>query len=207
MAIKVFGSKFKTPGATQAPGGDEAAAAMAAGAAVESARREAQIAQAKAAQAAQEKTELERKLAEAEAAREAEVRRNAILSAINQPGRTAINPAHVLALVEKDFVMHNGKVVSKADPTQEVGPAMEKFLGDNKYLLAPVVPGGGANVPGTQTAPPPAPAKDYKSTQGLTKVVHGITHKLFTQPGGLMAPAPAANPNSQAAAPNGSAKQ
>lgn len=177
MSLHVFGKKFRP--AKAAPT-NPAAGAQPAGidpAALASAQRDAQVAQAQAAQARKEADELRRKAQEADAERERSIIRTAITNAAAKA--KALNPDHVVGLRAADFIIHNGKVVAKADPSKEVDTVLgEFFAGEGKYLLAPAVPGGGSGAPSTQVVQQGA-APDLTTNEGLTKLTRQLTHSMF----------------------------
>jgi hypothetical protein len=187
MTIHVFGNKFRAkapapagaPPTGAAPGVDPTALA--------NAQREVQIANAKAAQAVREAEELRRKAQEADAERERSMVRTAVTNAAAKA--RALNPDHVVALRAADFIVHNGKVVSKADPARDVDVCLAEFFGgDGKYLLAPAVPGGGSGAPATQVVQQSQPA-DLSTNEGLTRLTRQLTHAMFSPPTKAAAPA------------------
>lgn len=189
MSLKVYGTLRAKQSAAPVSTGQPVAVAADPAAHVEAIQRSArelQIAQAKLAQAQREAEELKRAKADADAERDRTIIRNSLLSAAAKA--RALNPDHVFALKSQDFVLHNGKVVSKSDPSKDADAALAEFFGsEGKYLLAPSVPGG-SGAPGVQSITQ-APPADLTSKAGLTALTRGITHQLFgTKPAGAPKP-------------------
>lgn len=190
MTIHVFGNKFRAKAAPANPAGQPPAGGAPDAQTVQAlanAQREAQIAQSQAAQARKEADELRRKAQEADAERERTMIRTAITTAAAKS--KALNPDHVVALRAADFIIHNGKVVSKADPTKDVDAILGEFFnGEGKYLLQPTVPGGGSGAPATQVVQQGKPL-DLSTNEGLTALARQITHTMFKSPQAPVTPA------------------
>jgi hypothetical protein len=193
--ISALGRRFKNP-AEPASGGNDMAGALAAQAAAETARRETLIAQAQAAQAQKEAKEAQEKLAAQIRANESEMIRSAIVAAASTPERRALNPSDVYKLFKDDFIIHEGRVVSKADPSKDAATILgTHFDGPGKYLLAPALTGTGAGVPNNPQVPPQKPPVDYSTDEGLTRRTRELTHKMFgTKPAAAPVAPPAAQP-------------
>lgn len=142
--------------------------------------------------------------AEAAAARTAalQVQKRAELTAALAAARV-VNPAHALKLVEEDYDVVDGKVVSKSMPDKDVNAAVAAWaLGDGKYMVAPTVPGGGSGAPPVAGAVPGVGAApiDLRSSEGATAFVRNLTHAALSSP--PVAPAQPGTPGVAPAAPS-----
>lgn len=118
-------------------------------------------------------------------------------------GARVVNPAHALRLIEDDYDVVDGKVVSKSMPDKDVAAAVQAWaLGDGKYMVAPTVPGGGSGAPPVAGAVPGVGAApiDLRSSEGATAFVRNLTHAALNGP--PVAPAQPGTPGVAPAAPS-----
>lgn len=190
MGLKHLASRLKTKGAAPtAPPVDPPAGGSDADfykRRAEAAAREVEAAKAEAARAKAEALQV-RKRAE-------------LTAALSAAG--VINPTHALRLVEDDYDVVDGKVVSRAMPDKDIATAVQTWAqGDGKYMVRPSVPGGGSGAPPVAGGVPGLGAQplDLRTSDGATAFVRNLTHQALGGPAAQ--PAAPAQPAAQGVAP------